>query len=254
MPIPELNPAHTPAAAVETLGANHWGLSCPYGDAGAYRLAQLDDYRSLPRARFPWNPPVSLRLQARASSPDIPGTWGFGFWNDPFSSFFFGGGRALPALPNAAWFFFASAPNHLSLRDDQPGAGALAMSLRSPGLPAWLFAPAVIGLPFLALRPAARLARKLASIFIRQDTARLALDPTAWHAYALRWEADRVLMQVNGSAVFESGVSPRGPLGFVLWIDNQYAAWTPEGRLKYGTLAAEPQWIEVKDLEIEDSA
>jgi hypothetical protein len=44
----------------------------------------------------------------------------------------------LPALPNTAWFFFASPPNYLSLRDDLPAQGALAAVFRSPRLPASL--------------------------------------------------------------------------------------------------------------------
>ena len=51
--------------------------------------------------------------------------------------------------------------------------------------------------------------------------------------------------------MFESAVSPNPPLGLVIWIDNQYAAFTPEGKIGFGVLAnPEPAWLEVKDIEL----
>src|SRR5512144_3136865 len=114
-----LIPRTTSGAQVVRLTSGGWRLEIPAGSAGRYRLAQLDDYSNLPRRAFPWQAPLSLSLRARASQSSLPGTWGFGLWNDPFAlSLGFGGERRIPALPNAAWFFFASAPNYLSLRDD----------------------------------------------------------------------------------------------------------------------------------------
>jgi len=84
-------------------------------------LAQLDDYARTPRSRLSHTPPWTLQVRARASSVDLPGTWGFGLWNDPFGlSLGFGGGKPLrlPTLPQTAWFMQASRPNWLSLRDD----------------------------------------------------------------------------------------------------------------------------------------
>jgi hypothetical protein len=60
-------------------------LYIPPGPEGRYRLAQLDDYMDAPRAAFRWAPPLRLHMRARVSNGSIPGTWGFGFWNDPFS-------------------------------------------------------------------------------------------------------------------------------------------------------------------------
>jgi hypothetical protein len=35
----------------------------------------------------------------------------------------------------------------------------------------------------------------------------------------------------------------------VLWIDNQYAALPPKGRLSFGTLPVpQPAWIEIADI------
>ena len=55
--------------------------------------------------------------------------------------------------------------------------------------------------------------------------------------------------RVDNVLVFESAVSPKGPLGLVIWIDNQYAAFTPEGKIGFGVLEnPEPAWLEVKDI------
>ena len=61
-----------------------------------------------------------------------------------------------------------------------------------------------------------------------------------------------MLFEVDNSPVFESSVSPKPPLGLVIWIDNQYAAFTPEGKIGFGVLEnSEPAWLEIKDLKIE---
>jgi hypothetical protein len=51
--------------------------------------------------------------------------------------------------------------------------------------------------------------------------------------------------------VFESPVSPNPPLGLVIWIDNQYAAFTPDGKIGFGVLPnPEPAWLEIKEIEM----
>jgi hypothetical protein len=147
MQIPQLLPRQTPGSTVEQIQVDSWRLSIPAGPAGRYRLAQLDDYTQLNREDFAWKSPVRLEIQARVSANDLPGTWGFGFWNDPFSTSLGLGGaaRRLPALPNCAWFFYASPENYLSLRDDIPAQGLLAATFASPNIPPLAFIPV---LPF----------------------------------------------------------------------------------------------------------
>jgi hypothetical protein len=252
MAVEQLIPHSTPGAQISTIDGTHRRLAIPASETPTYRLAQLDDCGSRRRHDFPWQAPVSFSLQARASRVEIPGTWGFGLWNDPFSmKIGFGGSHLLPALPNAAWFFFASPPNYLSFRNDHPADGALAAVFRSPHIPTWVFAPALIGLPLLLVPPAARLARRLAGRIIREDGTRLELDPTEWHHYRLDWRTNGVDFYLDHQLAFTIPLSPRGPLGFILWIDTQYAAWTPDGRLKYGSLPSDSNWIEVKDLGIQ---
>ena len=234
-----LKPNLTSRAQVSQKGAGAWHLEVPAGPEGGYRLAQLDDYSDLRRVIFPWNPAVNLSLRAKASHRDIPGTWGFGLWNDPFSlSLGFGGGtRRWPVLPNAAWFFFASTPNYLSLRDDLPAQGNLAATFHSPQWPAQLLVLGAPAMPLLLWSPGARLIRRLGRRLVHQDVVEMGIDPTVWHSYVLQWQKDSVCFQVDGDVMLETPVSPKGPLGLVIWVDNQYAALPPSGRLSYGTLA-----------------
>jgi len=232
-----------------------WLYRIPAGPAGSYRWAQRDDHLDRSRADFPVRPPVSMSLRARVSAPDLPGTWGFGLWNDPFSMSFgiSGAARRLPALPNAAWFFFASPHNYLSFRNDTPANGFLAATFRSPHLPAPLL---VLGAPALALlltRPSARLLRKLARVFIQESASSVAIDVTTWNSYRLDWLPDRVLFYANETLVHETEISPAAPLGLVIWIDNQFAAFRPDGRWKFGTLENfTPAWMEVEDLRLNE--
>ena len=74
----------------------------------------------------------------------------------------------------------------------------------------------------------------------------LQLDATEWHEYRMEWRQGSVDFHVDDQLVFQTGIAPQGPLGLVIWIDNQYAAFPPDGRLRYGTLPAQEEaWIEV---------
>jgi hypothetical protein len=232
----------TQNAKVEKIN-NGWRLGIGRGDATRYRDAQLDDYARLPRNKFPHRS-LTLSLRAHASSDSIPGTWGFGLWNDPFGmSFGFGGNPFhLPALPNAVWFFHASPNNYLSFRDDKPAQGFLAQTFKSPKIHPLLI-PAGLAFPF-----SRKATRKLLSKVIDEDGINLKVDSTQWHSYQLEWSQSRVAWRVDDVQVFESSVSPNPPLGFIIWIDNQYAAFTPEGKISAGVLANEENWIEVEDM------
>jgi hypothetical protein len=131
-----------------------------------------------------------------------------------------------------------------------PAAGPLAGVFRSPWLPTWPFLPLGLALPFLLAKPVSRLARRTASSIIGEQSVLLNADVTSWHQYRIDWVADSVGFSVDGEVVFETEVSPQGPLGLVIWLDNQFAAWHPDGRLNYGTLETSPAWIEVRDLRI----
>jgi len=248
---PDLQPRLSSGGLALQTGEAGWRLEIPAGEAGTYRLAQVDDYAHRRRSQFAWQAPVEMHLEARSSSAAVPGTWGFGLWNDPFSlSLGLGGGaRRIPSLPNCAWFFFASPENYLSLRDDQPAAGALAATFRSPHWPAPLLALAGVLLPLLAVPRLARGLRRLGRGIVLQESMGLQIDSRQWHSYHIAWQAGRAVFSLDGQIVLETPVSPLGPLGLVVWIDNQYAALPPDGRLRYGTLAnPHAEWIEVRQV------
>ena len=243
----------TIGARAELLGDGGVRLGIPAGPAGSYRLAQLDDYQMLPRRALLWQPPVRLQVRARASANDIPGTWGFGLWNNPFGIGLFKGADRLrlPALPQAAWFFFAAPENYLSLHDELPGSGFLAatFSSRRPSVAQALGGSAL--LPFVMFRGAERRLRQKAKQLVRQDSLQLEVDCTGWHSYQITWTAELVSFSVDGGQELETQIVPGGPLGLVLWVDNQYAAWTPSGRLSYGSLAnPQPAWLELAELRV----
>ncbi|HET7143803.1 MAG TPA: hypothetical protein VFI68_07280, partial [Anaerolineales bacterium] len=208
---------------------NGWRLGLQKGDSLSYRDAQLDDYSGLPRHKFPHRT-LSLSLRAKTSSSSIAGTWGFGLWNDPFgfSPGFGGSPFRLPALPNAAWFFYGSEENYLSFADGGrvgralfppvsrppiPANGFMAQTFRSPKFHPLLF-PAGLTLPF-----SRRTTRKLLSRVIDEDGIALSVDVAQWHAYKLEWGPNRVHFYVDDAIVFESPVSPKPPLGTIIWID-----------------------------------
>ncbi len=45
--------------------------------------------------------------------------------------------------------------------------------------------------------------------------------------------------------------SPHGPLGFIAWIDNQYAIVTPQGRLGWGIVPNPDQGLTLTRIRIE---
>jgi hypothetical protein len=230
-----------------------WRLRIERGAAGTYRLAQLDNYLELARRSFPQRAPVRMQLRARASRSTSPGTWGFGLWNDPFGFSLGLGGTSgrLPTLPNATWFFFASPENHLALKNKFDGNGSIAAVISSPRIPSPLLALSAPVLPFLALRPTSRVLRRLAAGVIKQDQASLSHDVTQWHEYEIIWTEEGVDFKVDQQTIFKTPLSPLAPLALVLWIDNQFAAWRPDGSLANGTLATPADtWVEITDLNL----
>lgn len=230
------------------------GLRFIVRDASArqYADAQIDDYQGLPRHRFPWRPPLTLDVRARFShgAGELKGTAGFGFWNDPFAMT----GRRMPGLPRALWFFYASPPSNMALATGVSGRGWKAAALDATRLSALLLAPTTpLAIPLLNIRPLYRrlwpLAERMLGIS-EVNLDRLA-DMTAWHDYRLVWEDKRARFYVDAQLVLDAQRPPRGPMGFVMWLDTQYAIVTPQGRFGWGTLDAPgEQWMEVADFSI----
>ncbi len=227
----------------------------PAASDSAYINAQIDDYRDLRRSAFAWRPPLTLSIRARFShsTERLQGTAGFGFWNDPFMMT----SRRLPTLPQALWFFFASPPSDMALARGVPGRGwkAATIDARRPA--------------FLALTPTAPLALPLmhspwlyeklwptAQRALGVNEALLDVEMRDWHDYAIFWHDEHVQFLVDGRRVLQAQPAPVGPLGLVIWLDNQAMIVTPQGKLRHSLLARpQAQWMEIERLTVEmDSA
>ena len=116
----------------------------------------------------------------------MPGTWGFGVWNDPYRAAVGPGETFLNmlTLPNAAWFFSSSKESWLSFRDGAPGNGLLAQVFSSPSLPILPLAAAAGTFLFSRRRARRRLSR-----IIREEAAALTMDVTEWHDYRMDWRS-----------------------------------------------------------------
>jgi hypothetical protein len=232
-----------------------------------YSDAQIDDYQGLPRRRFLWRPPLRLTVHARFSHParagatgpvlrgakvptaGLRGTAGFGFWNDPFLMT----GTRRPALPRALWFFYGSPPSNMKLDLHAPGYGWKAATIDALRPAALLLAPlAPLAVPLMNLRPLYRALWPPVQRALHVREAVVAVDMTEWHTYSLEWGTERACFSVDGEPALEDAPSPRGSLGFVMWLDNQYMVVTPWGRLGWGLLDVPGcQWMEVERLAIE---
>lgn len=223
-----------------------------------YSDAQIDDYGQLARAHFPWCPPLRMVVEARASLPAaqahhspesavLRGTAGFGFWNYPFSV----RGDIL-MLPEAVWFFYASPPSNMALVPDIPGWGWKAQVVHTMRPGALLSTLPMALSTSLALvtgvtRPAERWMQRLSGA----QEALLPADLTTWQRYSLEWRSQEALFFVNDELVLQAPHPPTRPLGFVTWLDNQFAIATPRGVLRFGTVSTGAQWFEITRLRIE---
>jgi hypothetical protein len=222
-------------------------------DGTRYCNAQLDDYQGRPRRAFLHRPPLRLTLRARFSHAAgvLNGTGGFGFWNDPFMMT----GLRMPALPRTLWFFYAAPPSDMRLAVDTPGHGWKAAVLDALSVRGVTALPlAALAAPFMRR---AGLYQRLWPFFARSfGIAEQALAEvpaaalSAWHTYTIEWGTRTAIFSVDDTAVL-TAPAPQGPLGLVIWLDNQYLAVHPSGRLRYGLVAkSEMQWLEIADLSL----
>lgn len=239
----------------------------PGAQQGRYSDAQIDDYSGLQPPNFPWRPPLRMEVRARASHPAYPsaipsgrqigmeqgkqpylrGTAGFGFWNYPFTL-----SGAVIRLPDAVWFFASSPPSNMALVPGVPGWGwkaqvvhahrwqSLAASIPALGSVAWAR---------LSGREDAA-ARWVQRVSGAQEATLDTMDLREWHNYMLEWHCEEARFWVDGALVLAVLEPPAGPLGFVAWIDNQFAVATPRGAFRFGTLDSGPESMEIDRLRI----
>jgi hypothetical protein len=226
--------------------------------AHVYTDAQIDDYQPLARRAFPWRPPLRLVVLARFSHAGPPlahgsgilrGTAGFGFWNDPFMM----SGPRRPMLPRAIWFFYASPPSNMKLDLRTPGYGwkaATIDTLRWPALPLALSALLVV--PLMNVRPLYRQLWPAIQRRLQIAEGPVLAPMTEWHTYQIEWGRRRARFLVDDEVVLATDRSPHGPLGLVIWLDNQYLSITPRGQFGYGLLASSGrQWLELESVQID---
>jgi len=219
--------------------------------ASQYTDAQLDNYQGLPRRDFLWRPPLRLSVRACFSHPanELRGTAGFGFWNDPFMMT----GRRRPTVPRAVWFFHASPPSNMKLARRVPGYGWKAAAIDALRWPFFTLLPtAPLAIPLMNIGPLYRTLWPVAQKAINVSETVIPTVMTEWHTYVIEWGRDQANFFVDDQPVLTGAASPRGPLGFVLWLDNQYMVVTPWGRFNHGLLDGPGrQWLEINHLAIE---
>ena len=234
-------------------------MALPTVGPGTYADAQIDDYAGLPRSAFPWRPPLRMEVRARSSLPAaqpsssiasrdiLRGTAGFGFWNYPFSV----RGDML-FLPEAVWFFYASPPSDMALVPGIPGWGWKAQVVHSmrPGALA-ASVPTALSMLWARLSGETNQAAQWLQRASGASEALLPVDMEGWHTYSLEWRQGTARFWVDGTSVLTAALPPTRPLGFVAWLDNQYAIATPRGVLRFGAVPCQPQWFEIDSVRIE---
>ncbi len=221
-----------------------------------YTDAQIDDYTLLGKSEYRWRPPLKMTIKARFShnASNIPqsdvylnGTAGFGFWNKPFSM---QGGWF--AAPESVWFFSSSPPSRMLLVPGLPGCGWKAQVVHTRRLSALLYAiPLALAIGYARITGRSGLAAKLMQRFTGTSECMIDTDMTAWHEYVLEWHADSVEFFIDGKLMHTTDWSPNQNLGFVAWLDNEYAVATPKGEIKFGKCISGKQWLEIDRVVIE---
>lgn len=227
--------------------------------ADKYTDAQIDDYTMLSKSQYLWRPPLRMTVRARASHPAatadatekttgiLRGTAGFGFWNKPFTM----QGQWF-TLPESVWFFYSAPPSNMALAAGIPGWGWKAQVVHAsrPGILA--HAVPLAGTAAYArltgdTKPAARWMQR----FTGTSEALITQNLTEWHVYKLEWLPKTVKFWVDDELILKTKLSPTKPLGFVAWLDNEFAIATPDGKLRFGKTKTGPQWLDVDSIKIE---
>jgi hypothetical protein len=217
-----------------------------------YTNAQISDY-DYTDFEMRWTPPLRLSVTARAMIPSggLMGTAGFGFWNHPLSP---SQKRRRPQLPRALWFFFAAPPSNMQLAAGVAGSGWKAATIDATTPRALALAP--LALPVILLTRVPALNRALwppvqRGLRISERLLDMSLLAER-HTYAIEWRENGATFFVDDQIVHEAPAAPRGKMGFVAWIDNQYAIVTPQGKLGWGVVPLpEAQSLILEDVKID---
>lgn len=227
---------------IVTPAGSLWALDLPEADSSTYSNAMITSYRS--RTDFKFTSRIQLELTAHIEG-DLHGTAGFGFWNHPYGL----GVR----LPRAVWFFFSSRPSDMPLALDVPGYGFKAAVFDAQR---WLFYTLLPFAPLgvLLMRVPALynklwpIGQRAIGVDERILDADLLRSP---RRYTVDWRHEAVEFKIDDNSIFSTQRVPRGRLGFVAWIDNQFAIVTPQGKFQFGLVsAAQPQRLIIDDVSL----
>src|SRR5262245_53392004 len=213
-----------------------------------YSNAQIDDY--LHGRGFMQRPPLRMTVRAWASHGvgELKGTAGFGFWTQPVIP-----GRAFPILPRAVWFLFSSTESNMAFAHGVPGYGWKAATFDPGRLPFLLLAPpAPLGFLLMRIPAVYHLLWPVRQWAIGVSEKPVGVRFTEPHTYRLDWYMGSAEFYVDDQLIHRAPFAPRGPLGFVTWLDNRYAIITPQGQLGMGLVSStERQWLALESLVIE---
>jgi hypothetical protein len=149
------------------------------------------------------------------------------------------------------WFFFASVPSNMPLAMDVPGCGWKAATIDA-GPPSVKALLPIAPLGAVACRVPSIYQRlwPLAQRILKIDEKIVSHAMDEWHEYTLWWEGAVATFIVDGVELFRTQYAPRGPLGLVVWLDNQMMIATPQGKVQSGLVATDDQWLEIAQLEV----
>lgn len=224
-----------------------------------YTDAQIDDYTMLGRKEYLWRPPLRMTARARfshnaatagateATKNVLRGTAGFGFWNKPFTmqgNWF--------TLPQAVWFFYSAPPSNMALVPGVPGWGWKAQVINTTVVGVAANAvPATVAATYARLtgtEPVGNAVRRFVGAYEKIITHSM----KDWHTYTLEWQQYEASFWIDDKLLYKMPTVPTKPLGFVAWLDNEYAVVTPRGDLQFGKTTGNMQWLDLESIKIKN--
>lgn len=219
-----------------------------------YSDAQIDDYTMLARQAYRWRPPLKMTVRARFSLGDsfhnktnnLKGTAGFGFWNNPFSL-----DGKVHTLPEAVWFFYSAPPSNMALVPGIPGWGWKAQVVHTNRFGALAsILPTAVGIGYGKITSNYTFASHWMKRLAGAEEMIIQKNMKQWHTYSLEWHKNKSIFYVDDKKILETNQTPSQPLGFVAWLDNQYAVATPTGVLKFGMVNSGSEWMDIDFISI----
>lgn len=224
-----------------------------------YTDTQIDDYTMLSKSDYLWKPGLRMVVCARSSHPAstskstnksngiLRGTAGFGFWNRPFTM-----QGNIFTLPESIWFFYSAPPSNMVLVPNVPGWGWKAQVIHAMRLDTLYYAvPLSLTMVYARLTSNIKPAHRWMQKFAGAHEALITANMTKWHTYTLEWHRNESIFWVDDELVLKTSQSPTRPLGFVAWLDNEYAIATPRGELRFGKGTSGTQWLDIDFIKID---